>query len=347
VKALVKYDRAPGHMELRTVDDPAPAVDEVVVAVKACGVDRGGDLYVWKSTPGMPFAVPVIPGAENCGEIVAVGRDVRGWAVGDRVVSEVIVDSCGTCAHCRAGFINHCASKLDLGRMVDGAYAEFFSVSAHHLHRIPDGVSMKAAVLTEMAAVAAHNLVESVVIRPGDDVAVVGPGPVGLLALQLARAAGAARVAAVGLDSDGWRLDMARSLGATHTLIAGSPEIADEFPDGFHVVAETSGAPGGVATALALTRARGTLAAIGTPVGKSVPVDWTQIALKSLTVRGTYAHLWSTWELVLQMMADGTLQTEPLMTYSEPLERWQEAFEADERASDLVKIAVTPNGEAL
>jgi L-iditol 2-dehydrogenase len=351
MKALVKFDRAPGNMELRTVPDPEPGRDEVVVAVRACGVDRGGDLYVWKSTPGMPFAVPVIPGAENCGEIVAVGADVTDRVIGERVVSEVIVDSCGHCAQCRAGFINHCPEKVDLGRMIDGAYAEFFKVKAAHVHRIPDGVSWKAAVLCEMAAVVAHNLVETIAIKSGDDVAVVGPGPIGLIAVQLAAAAGADRVLAVGLERDAPRLALARELGATHTLCSDSADyeaaLGAEFGDGFAVVAEGSGHPGGVATALRLARPRGTLAAIGTPVGSSVALDWTQIPLKSLRIQGTYAHLWSTWELVLRLMGNGTLRTDLLTTRSEPLERWQQAFEDAEHSPDVVKIAVTPNGEPL
>jgi L-iditol 2-dehydrogenase len=351
MKALVKFDRAPGNMEVRTVPDPEPAPDEVVVAVRACGVDRGGDLYVWKSTPGMPFAVPVVPGAENCGEIAAVGSAVTGWKVGDRVVSEVIVDSCGRCAYCHAGHPNHCAAKVDLGRMVDGAYAEFFTVKASHIHRIPDDVSFRAAVLCEMAAVVAHNLVETITIQPGDDFAVVGPGPIGLIAVQLAAAAGASRVLAVGLENDAPRLALARELGATHTLTSDSEDyvdsIAAEFGDGFHVVAEGSGHPGGVATAIDLARPCGTLAAIGTPVGSSVSLDWTQIPLKSLRVQGTYAHLWSTWELVLKLMADGALRTEQLCSREEPLERWQEAFEDAENDRGVVKIAVTPDGEPL
>jgi L-iditol 2-dehydrogenase len=351
VKALVKYDRAPGHMEVRTVDDPEPARDEVVVKVRACGVDRGGDLYVWKSTPGMPFAVPVIPGAENCGEIVHVGAEVRERSAGDRVVSEVIVDACGECAFCRAGYRNHCPDKLDLGRMVDGAYAEYFSVKAINLHRIPDGVSMRAAVMSEMAAVAVHNLLENATLRAGDDVAIVGPGPVGLLAVQLARASGARTVLCVGLERDATRLQLSREQGATHVLMADrddyAAQLADHFPGRFHVVAETSGSPSRVATALDLARPRGTLAAIGTPVGSAVTLDWTQIALKSLTIRGTYAHIWSSWERVLKLMAAGTLRTDSLVTHCEPLERWQEAFEAAQGLGDVVKIAVVPGADPL
>ena len=346
MRAVVKYDRRPGHMELRELPDPVAAPGEVVVRVRACGVDRGGDLYVWRSTPGMPFAVPVVPGAENCGEVVEVGEGVEGWRAGDRVVSEVIVGSCGACAYCRGGHPMHCPDRIDLGRAVDGAYAEYFAVPARHLHRIPDGVSFRAAVLTEMAAVAARNLAERTVIRPGDDVAIVGPGPVGLLSVQLAVAAGARSVAIVGLSQDGTRLELARRLGATHVLLSDAPDFAqaltETHPDGFDVVAETSGAPAGVQVAIDLTRPLGTLAAIGTPVGRQVPVEWVAIALKGLTIHGTYAHAWSTWELVLEQMRRGVLTPERLVTHVLPLERWEEAFQTSADDPEAIKIAVTP-----
>jgi 2-desacetyl-2-hydroxyethyl bacteriochlorophyllide A dehydrogenase len=332
-------------MELREVPDPVAGPGEVVVRVRACGVDRGGDLYVWRSTPGMPFAVPVIPGAENCGEIAEVGEGVRGWEVGDRVVSEVIVGSCGACAYCHGGHPMHCRERVDLGRAVDGAYAEYFAVPAAHVHRIPDGVTFRAAVLAEMAAVAARNLCEQTVIRPGDDVAIVGPGPVGLLSVQLAVAAGARHVVMVGLKGDRSRLELARALGATDAITSDTEGFADAYPDGFDVVADTSGTAGGVQLAIDLAKPLAQVAAIGTPVGKQVPLEWVQVALKGLTIRGTYAHAWSTWELVLDLMGRGALTPEPLVTHVLPLERWEDAFNQSDGDREAIKIAVTPGGE--
>jgi L-iditol 2-dehydrogenase len=346
MRALVKYDRAPGHMEIRQVPDPTPADHEVVIEVKACGVDRGGDLYVWRSTPGMPFAVPVVVGAENCGTVVAVGRDVRSWRPGDRVVSEVIVGSCGRCARCLSDDYLHCAQKRDLGRMVDGAFAEYFAAPETRLHRIPDTVSWRGAVLTEMAAVAARNLVERVVIRGGDRVAIVGPGPVGLIATQLVAGVGASQVVAVGLTSDQDRLDLACSLGATDQLHGDAPDFADQvasrYPLGFDVVAECTGSASGIGTALSLAAPHGTIAAIGTPVGKTTPVDWARVAMNDLTIQGTYAHKWTTFERVLQMMGSGRIATNQLYTRSYDLSEWEASFEAVDRSQDLIKVGLCP-----
>jgi len=350
MRALVKVDRAPGHMEVREVPDPTPGPGEVVVEVKACGVDRGGDLYVWRSTPGMPFAVPVVVGAENCGTVVAVGRGVDSWRTGDRVVSEVIVGSCGQCARCLSGDDLHCKDKRDLGRMVDGAFAEFFVTPATRLHRIPDSVSWRGAVLTEMAAVAARNLVERVVVRAGDRVAVVGPGPVGLIAIQLLAGIGASQVVAVGLTQDQYRLDLASSLGATDQMASDATEFADtmaeRYPLGFDVVAECTGSASGIGTALSLGAPHGTIAAIGTPVGKTTPVDWARVAMNDLTIQGTYAHKWTTFERVLQLMGSGRVVTDPLYTRSYPLAQWEQAFDAVDASQDLVKVGLCP-GELI
>jgi threonine dehydrogenase-like Zn-dependent dehydrogenase len=333
-------------MEVREHPDPMCGPDQVVVAVKACGVDRGGDLYVWRSVPGMAYATPVVVGAENCGEIVEVGDGVQGWSVGDRVVSEVIVGSCARCALCLSGRELHCRGKQDLGRMVDGAFADYFATPARRLHRIPDSVSWRGAVLTEMAAVVGRNLLEEVRIAPGQRVAVVGPGPVGLMATQLAAASGASQVAIVGLASDSDRIALAASLGATASLVSDSADFAEQtaatHPDGFDVVAECTGSASGIGTALALAAPHSTVAAIGTPLGKTTPVEWAQVAMKDLTIRGTYAHRWSTFESVLDLMGRGVLQTESLYTRSYDLADWETAFIAVDESRDLIKVGLCP-----
>jgi threonine dehydrogenase-like Zn-dependent dehydrogenase len=314
--------------------------------VVACGVDRGGDLYVWKSVPEMPYAVPVVVGAENCGVVVATGRAVEAWTAGDRVVSEVIIDSCGSCRRCRLGDDLHCPGKRDLGRLVDGAFAEYFVAPAGRLHRIPEAVSWRAAVLTEMAAVVARCLLETVTIRAGDAVAVIGPGPIGLIATQLARASGAASVVTIGLASDTARLELARDLGATETSTleadTGPADLRSRHPDGFDVVVEGTGGISGVSLAIALAAPHGTIAAIGTPLGRGVDVPWADIALKNLTIRGTYAHRWSTFERVLALMGTGQLRTECLYTRSYPLEDWERAFHDVDSSADLVKVGICP-----
>lgn len=347
MRAIVKFDAPLGSIELREIPVPRPRENEVLVAVRACGVDRGGDLYIWKSTPGMPFKIPVVPGAENCGEVAAVGSAVRDWSVGDRVVSEVIVGSCGHCERCMRGDFRFCIGKKDLGRAVDGAFAEYYTVAQQYLHRIPDNVSWRAAVLTEMAAVAAHNILETIIIRPDHDVAVIGPGPVGLLAAQMAKIAGARRVVLLGLQSDEFRMKIAREhLGLTEQLLVDSQDFQDRlqasYPNGFPVVVEASGSSTGADLALNLAAPRGTVAAIGTPLGKKLSVDWVRIAVRQLTVQGTYAHVWSTWELVLALMGSGKLITEPLYTGSFTLEQWEEAFNLSDKSADVIKIGICP-----
>lgn len=348
MKALVKYDRAAGHTEIREIPVPVPKADEVLVRVKACGVDRGADLWVWKSVPGMWFALPVVIGAENCGEVAAIGSAVKDWSVGDRVVSEVVIGPAGGGKGSIDDDYLFAPDKLDLGRKTNGAFAQYFVVRERYLHRIPDNVSWRAAVLSEMAAVAARSVLEVIGVPKGAPVAIIGPGPVGLIAAQLARIGGASEVVLFGLAQDEGRFAIARELGVTNCVVTDVPasieEMEKRFPSGFPLVIEASGGVSGAALALKLAAIKGTIAALGTPLGKQLPVDWVLIALKQLTIQGTYGHIWSTWELILSLAESGELKLEPLYSTQYPLEDWETAFIQTDTNPALLKVAVCPNG---
>lgn len=346
MKALVKYAKGVGNMEIREVPDPIPEPDEVVVQVKACGVDKGADLWILDDKPGMLYEVPVVIGAENCGEIVEVGREVKGWKPGGRVCSEVIIGSCGQCWYCLSGNYLHCKEKLDLGRRIDGAFAEYFKVKARYLHCIPDGVSWDAAVLTEMSAVVAFNLIERVGVSPEDTVAVVGPGPVGQIAVQMARAAGAGKIILVGTTVDQWRLNLAKELNPdlkatdnTQNAIETIKELTDGR--GVDVAVDATGHSSGPATCLKLVRAAGKIAAISVPPERA-EIDWFSLVLREVTVYGTYAHRWTSWELALKMMASGQLKCDRLLTHKYPLVEWKRAFEEVRTSKELIKVALVP-----
>ncbi|HHY93872.1 MAG TPA: alcohol dehydrogenase catalytic domain-containing protein [Firmicutes bacterium] len=344
MKALVKYARGPGHMEVREVPDPVPAPDEVVVRVRACGIDKGADLWIVDDKPGMWYEVPVVVGAENCGEVVEVGSQVTNWRAGDRVCSEVIVGACGRCWYCLSGNYLHCKEKQDLGRRLDGAFAEYFKVKARYLHRIPDSVSWEAAVLTEMAAVTAFNLLERTGVLPGDSVAVVGP--VGQIAVQMARAAGAGQVMLVGTAADQWRLNLAKELNPGLLAVPDVDEAVATVPDltrgrGVDVAVDATGHPSGPATCLALVRSAGKIAAVGVPPGEA-QVDWFSLVLREITAYGTYAHKWSSWELALELMGRGQVACDRLLTRMYPLEDWTAAFEEVRSSKELIKVALTP-----
>ncbi len=318
MKALVKYAHGPGNMEVREVPKPVAGPGEVLIKVACCALDRGGDGYVWQSTEGMRFNVPVIPGAENCGEVEAVGEGVVNFKPGDRVVTEVIVDTCGKCEHCLKGNYLMCENTQTLGRWINGAYAQYYTINEKRVHKVPDNVSMRAAALCEVSAVATRNLVEHVNIKAGDTVAIIGPGPVGLCGMQIAKACGASKVVVIGRRAAQYRMDLALELGADALYYTDEEDYVEkiraDFPNGFDVACEVTGFSGGPELAIKLCKPGGKVAAIGTGIGHNFSVPWAEIPMKDLTVIGTYAHTWSSWELTLDLMAKGLLKTEKFLT---------------------------------
>jgi L-iditol 2-dehydrogenase len=297
--------------------------------VQAAGI-CGTDLHIvddeFRSWP------PVTMGHEVCGVVTAVADDVDpGW-VGARVVAETYFSTCGTCGHCRGGRANLCLERRSIGSAVDGAFAPRLLVPARNLHRVPDGLPSEAAALTEPLACVCQCLLDPPVVAPGDDVLVVGPGPIGLLAAQVARAGGA-RVHVRGTERDAARLDLARGLGCA-TSAAGEP-LGD-----FDVAVDCSGSAAGITTCLEHARRGGRLVQIGL-AGKPVAVPFDEICFRELTVTSGNASTPRSWQRALALLEAGAVRLEPLVSEVVPLAEWERAFETA-RAGAAVKVVIDP-----
>jgi L-iditol 2-dehydrogenase len=275
--ALLKTARGPGNMELGRAPIPEVAPDEVLIQVHACGI-CSSDLKI--EADEHPYIPPVVLGHEFAGEIVEAARDVGSWSVGDRVVAEQHTHACGRCRQCLTGNAFACASKRAPGYMIDGGFAEFITMLAWLLHRIPDNLSYVEAALSEPAAVAAHGVLDRTGIAPEDVVLVLGCGPIGLLAAKMAQAAGAARVVVTGIDRDEEvRLPRARELGIDHALNGMQTDLAAFVSDltggeGADVVIELSGAPPAITQAFQLARRLGRVGIIGQPPSDDVSIPY-------------------------------------------------------------------------
>ena len=177
----------PGTVELTERPEPVVRAGHVVLDVVGAGI-CGTDLHIWDDE--FPSEPPVTMGHEVSGVVREVGEGVAGWAVGDRVVSETYFSTCGECEWCRGGRLNLCAQRRSIGSREDGAFAPLLLVPARGLHRIPDWLDGHAASLAEPLACVCNCLLDPQVVSEGDSVLVVGPGPVGLLAAQVAAACG-------------------------------------------------------------------------------------------------------------------------------------------------------------
>ncbi len=345
--AVVQYTLEPMAVEIREVSVPEITDDDVLLAVGAVSV-CGSDVHQAYNTHSWPVNVPVTLGHEFGGTIARLGRAVRGFREGDRVVSETAAVICGACAMCRSGRYNLCPTRKGFGYGVDGAMAEFVKVPGRCLHHVPDSLAFDLACLTEPHAVAYNAMCVNVTIRPGDMVVVLGPGPIGLLCARMAALSGATPLVMVGLTADVERLEMARRLGATHVVDAQANDldgiVRDLNPLGADVVCDASGSSRTLAAALRLVRPDGQVTKVGwspEPLG----VDLNPLVQKNVRLQGSFSHNWPIWERVLHLLASGVTGAEQIIGLRAGLSEWREAFDAMHEGR-VIKSVLLPDAHA-
>jgi len=336
--AVVNFSSTPHSVELREFERPEPGPGDVVLAVEAVGV-CGSDLHQWTGTHSWKVNYPVVLGHEFGGAIAAVGPGVTGWSEGDRVVSETAAVIDPNSPLTREGLYNLDPSRRGFGYGVDGAMTRHVRVPARCLHRVPAGLPMEHAALTEPCCVAYNAVIENARIRPGDRVVVLGPGPIGILCAAMARLAGA-EVALVGLERDRRRLEAARAYDCE--VIVGDATAWAKSRDGLGVdgVVDAAGASAALATALELVRPAGWITKVGwgpQPLGFSLD----PLVQKNVTLQGSFSHNWPIWERVLALMASGRLDVAPILGGVWALESWREAFDRMHHG-EIVKAVLRP-----
>jgi L-iditol 2-dehydrogenase len=345
LQAIVKYAPGKGHVEIREVAEPTAGPGQVKVEVKAAGV-CGSDLHILHDEIAIPIEPPVIMGHEFAGVVVELGAGVEGLHLGDRVTCETTAWSCGQCLPCRLGHYNMCASRKVVGYAVDGCFARYCVVNQQQVHRLPDNVDFLAGALTEPLACCVHAVLELSSITAGDVVVITGPGPIGLLCLQLAKAAGGYAIAC-GVSSDAGRLDLARRLGADLTVdVAAEDALARIYEQtagrGADLFLECAGAPAAARLGLQATRRGGQYTQVGLFAGP-FELEFDLIAYRELRVTGSLGQRWTSWQRALALMAHGQVDTRSLVSHTMPLEEWREAFRLSEEKQGL-KIVLEPKG---
>lgn len=341
MKAVVKTAPGVGNIDLVQVDEPAVLDGHVKIAVRAAGI-CGTDLHIHDGE--FPSSPPVVLGHEVSGTIVAVGAGSETSRVGDRVTTETYVTTCGSCRLCRAGRVNLCPQRRSIGSAVNGGFTSYLVVPERNVHKLPESISYLGGALTEPLACVVHGALELPHLTPGDVAIVAGPGTIGLLTLQVARAAGA-RVGVLGTNADHHRLETASALGADYVWNVERDDARDEIlaltgGDGPDIVYECSGAGAAASMLLDLVRRGGQYAQIGL-FGRQVVWDLDRVCMKELHVTGSNASTPSSWDRALHLMAAGRVKTEPLVSQVLPLTEWRAAFDAFRQRSGL-KIVLHP-----
>jgi len=343
MKAVVKYAHGKGNVELREVPKPSPGPDEVMIEVKAAGI-CGSDLHIFDEDIKLPIRPPVIMGHEFSGVIVEVGSSVTKWKPGDRVTSETSAYVCGECVSCRTGNYNVCAKKRLIGYWFNGAFTKYCVVPSRLVHKLPDNVSFLAGALCEPLACCVNGVIEKTRIQPSDIVVIAGPGPIGLLSLQIAKSQGAF-VILCGTSRDEKRLKLGESLGADLTV-----NVENEDPwqvvsritngAGADVFIDCSGSPNAVRMGFQLVRRGGQYTQIGL-TGRPFSLDFDLVAYKELIVRGSLGQRWTSWKIGLKMLSKGLVKTEPLVSDVLPLSQWEIGFQKVRR-KEGIKVILKP-----
>jgi L-iditol 2-dehydrogenase len=328
VLGVTKLAPGAGNVALSERPEPSAGPGEVVLDVVAAGI-CGTDIHIYD---GEYAAVPpVTMGHEVSGVVSELGSGVDAVWRGARVVTETYFSTCGVCESCRAGRVNLCPERRSIGSYVDGGFAPRLRVPARNLHRIPDWLDGHAAAMTEPLACCCQSL--SAGVAAGASVLVVGPGPIGLLAAQVARAEGG-DVHVRGTPRDATRLELARSLGFAVST------TDDETAGEFDVVVECSGHEAGMAFGLAAARRGGRYVQIGL-AGKNVSIPFDLVCFRELTVTAGNASTPASWDRALRLIEERRVELEPLLTEAVPLAEWERAFAATRRGAG-VKFVLVP-----
>jgi 2-desacetyl-2-hydroxyethyl bacteriochlorophyllide A dehydrogenase len=338
--------QAPGVVSVEERPEPEPTdPEDAVVRIEATGV-CGSDLHIFHGRVQIEPGFTI--GHEYVGTVVAAGEAVTRVAVGDRVLG-CFQTACGTCWFCRRGMYHRCEHSRTFGHgaalgSLQGTQADMALVPNANLvlRRVPEGMSSDVALFAGDVMGTGFHAVDSSGLRPGDTAAVLGLGPVGLCAVQVARAAGAAQVFAIDTVPD--RLKVAESFGAVpiHLTEQDARSIVRKATEGrgVDVCIDAVGDPRALESAIRLTRACGSIQCIGV-YAERAEVHLGLMWLKSLTVRGGQANVLGHVDRVLAMMHAGVLDPTPLVTRHMKLEEAPEAYAVYDRREAL-KIVLTP-----
>jgi L-iditol 2-dehydrogenase len=326
MKALVKYAPGEGNVGIREMPEPTPGPGEVKVEVKYAGI-CGTDIHIYhdhyKNYP------PVIMGHEWSGQVVEVGPDVKTVKVGDRVTGIPAAYTCGRCRYCLEGRVFLCSERLSFGSGRHGAFAKYAVTAERNIRQLPDNVSFKAGALSEPLACCVKAVILLTGVSAGDVVFVSGPGPIGLLTAQLAKAEGGYVVLA-GTSVDKERLEVGKQLGVDQTLNVETDNAEAMLKSltkgyGADVVFECAGAGAATRLGIQVIRKAGKFMQIGLH-DKPFELDFLQILTKELTVKGSFASSLPAWDLALTLLGQGKVQTEPVVSDILALSEWEKGF---------------------
>ncbi|MEI9866463.1 MAG: L-threonine 3-dehydrogenase [Limisphaerales bacterium] len=327
MKALVKRERKPG-LWLEDVPEPEVGINDVLIRVDRTGI-CGTDLHIykWDAWAQKTIPVPMVVGHEFVGEIVSVGSNVKDFFPGEVVSAEGHV-VCGHCRNCLAGRRHLCKDTKGIGVNRTGAFAEFISVPMTNVwHHKPD-IDRDVASIFDPFGNAVHTALSFDML--GEDVLITGAGPIGIMAVGIAKHAGARHV--VITDVNDYRLDLAKKMGADVALNVKIDNLADVqkklgMKEGFDVGLEMSGNASAFHDMIENMAHGGKIAMLGIP-GEPMAIDWNKVVFNMLTIKGIYGReMYEAWYKMTVMLESG-LDIRPVITHRYHFTEFEKGFEA-------------------
>lgn len=326
MKALSKLHSQEG-IWMVDVDKPEMGHNDVMIKIKKtaiCGTDM--HIYKWDEWAQNTIPVPMVVGHEYVGEIVAMGEEVRGYKIGDRVSGEGHI-TCGHCRNCRAGRVHLCRNTTGVGVNRAGAFAEYLVIPAYNVFKLPDNIPDEVAAIFDPFGNAVHTALSFDLV--GEDVLISGAGPIGIMAAAIARHVGARHV--VITDVNEYRLELAKKMGATRAVNVAKENLKDVMKElgmteGFDVGLEMSGVPSAFRLMLDTMNHGGKIAMLGIPPS-DMAIDWNKVIFKGLVIKGIYGReMFETWYKMASLVQSG-LDLTPIITHQFKVEEFQKGFD--------------------
>ncbi|MDD9340033.1 MAG: L-threonine 3-dehydrogenase [Providencia heimbachae] len=326
MKALSKLKAEPG-IWMTEVPEPELGHNDVMIKIRKtaiCGTDV--HIYNWDEWSQKTIPVPMVIGHEYIGEIVAIGQEVKGFKIGDRVSGEGHI-TCGHCRNCRGGRTHLCRNTIGVGVNRAGCFAEYLVIPAFNAFKIPENVPDEIAAIFDPFGNAVHTALSFDLV--GEDVLVSGAGPIGIMAAAVCRHVGARYV--VITDVNDYRLDLAKKMGVSRAVNVSRENLKDVMnelgmKEGFDVALEVSGAPAAFQTMLDTMNHGGRIALLGIPPA-SMATDWSQVIFKGLFIKGIYGReMFETWYKMVTLVQSG-LDLSPIITHQFSIDDFQKGFD--------------------
>ncbi|MGB8019777.1 MAG: L-threonine 3-dehydrogenase [Candidatus Nanopelagicales bacterium] len=325
MRALVKA-RAGVGLSMQEVPIPEIGPNDVLIRISKSSI-CGTDVHIWNwdAWSRRTIKLGMHVGHEYVGRIAALGSAVTEYAIGERVTGEGHI-VCGHCRRCRAGQRHLCSAAIGVGVNRPGSFAEYLSLPASNLFRVPAGISDEVATIFDPFGNATHTALSFDLV--GEDVLITGAGPIGVMAVAIAGHVGARNV--VVTDVNPYRLELARLMGATRVVDVsnrGLGAVMTELgmTEGFDVGLEMSGSPAAFRSMLSKMAHGGRIAMLGI-FNDEVAIDWGQVIFKGLRIKGVYGReMFETWYKMASLLQAG-MDISPVITHRFPIEEYAKAF---------------------